>query len=178
MPRRTAEETRTILLAGARDLLGQRSPASITGRDIAEHTGLQPSLINRHFGSIGALLGLAAAELLAAWAAAIAEATPEDAPHAAARHLLDHDLDLAGLAAAFTARREIPFPVEQPAVEALYEQLSQREGEAPTRAQAAAVVALIVGWVALRRRLAEFTGLRPEEYHAELDHLIERLLTP
>lgn len=178
MPRRTAEETRTILLAGARDLLGQRSPTAITGRHIAERTGLQPSLINRHFGSIDALLGLAAAELLAEWAAVIAEATPEDAPHAAARHLVDHDLDLTGMLAAFTARREIPFPPDQPAVEALHRRLVEREGPPPSRAQAAAVIALILGWVSLRRRLTAFTGLGPEEHHAELDHMIERLLDP
>lgn len=178
MARRSAEETRAILLAGARDLLGRRPPTAITGRDVAQRTGLQPSLINRHFGSVDALLGLAAAELLAAWAAAIAQATPEDAPHAAARHLVEHDLDLTGLVAAFTARGEIPFPADQPAVEALHQRLVERPGEPPSRAQAAAVIALIVGWVALRSRLADFTGLGPDEYHAELDHLVERLLAP
>ncbi|MFD5425953.1 TetR/AcrR family transcriptional regulator [Streptomyces sp. NPDC127084] len=97
-PYRKKHEVREQILVAAEELFARRLPSEVSIRDIAEHAGLQHSLVHRHFAGKDRLIEEVVRRTVERYAAVVAETDdPAEGFVRGMRHMADHRASLVAL---------------------------------------------------------------------------------
>ena len=176
-PDRSASDAPALLVAAARELLGETTPADVTVRTIAGRAGLQHSLITRYFGSRDALLGVAVGEILAEVGQAMADAADLDGAVATGLDRFRASPGLTRAVGTLVTQGVTPTDARFPIVEALDAHL-RAAGADPVRARdtAVAVIVVVFGWSAAEPWWSRMT-LTPDDGDAAREVLEQAVRT-
>lgn len=149
-------EVEEALLEAAADLMAERGPDAISGRDIAKRAGVNYGLLHHYFGPKAVVLNAALARLRNDFIAEHIESEDGDrlSPILDLPERLVRAVAFAELSPSGIIERDEDFPILRRELAALAEQLGSTPDDPDVRARAAVWAAAQLGWVLFEDLLA------------------------
>lgn len=149
-------EVEEALLEAAADLVAERGPDAISGRDIAGRAGVNYGLLHHYFGPKTVVLNAAMARLRADFIAEYIESEEGDrlSPILDVPKRLVRAAAFAELSPSGIIERDEDFPILRRELAAMAEQLGSAPEDPDVQARAAVWVAAQLGWVLFEELLS------------------------
>jgi AcrR family transcriptional regulator len=179
---RGREAVRAALISAAKELFRDRTPSSVTVREIARTAGVNQGLVHEYFGSKGGLIQETLESLTVDVAAVSTRAARgEIAPSQLLDLLTAEPTYVRLIASVLLEEGVIDLPHDLSPVRPLVEAFDRGAGpdaQLDARMLTGSFIALVCGWVLFREYIETATDLQIEsthEQHLELDKLIRAM---
>lgn len=142
-------EVEEALLEAAADLMAERGPDAISGRDIAKRAGVNYGLLHHYFGPKSVILNAALARLRADFLRGHIDSEQRDSlpPILDVPERLVRAVAFAELSSSGIIERDEDFPILRRELAAMAEKLDSRPDDPDVRARTAVWAAAQLGWI-------------------------------